>query len=98
MTDYGCFPIWHYGGNNFGDIDPVSLGLSEGLISSLMSWAATYDSTLDPADPTNAGFPSNIEENNFVRNGLALAKKLKAELKSYDIYYFQNGQCFEVRI
>jgi len=40
MADYGCWPRWHDGGGEVGNIDPNTLPLSDGLVSALNSWAA----------------------------------------------------------
>ncbi|WP_146779526.1 hypothetical protein [Vreelandella sulfidaeris] len=98
MTDYQCFPIWHYGGDNVGDIDPATLPISKELVASLLAWASTYDATLNIEDPIKSGFPNESAQNEFIKKGLELAQKLKSELKITEVYYYHEGMGRDVRI
>ena len=98
MTDYQCFPIWHYGSDNVGEIDPASLPISKELSTSLLEWASTYDATLNLEDPIQSGFSSNLAESQFIDKGLELAQKLKIELKQTEVYYYHDGMGRDVRI
>ena len=98
MTDYQCFPIWHYGSDTVGDIDPASLPISKELAVSLLDWASTYDETLNRQDPVKSGFSTEAAETEFIEKGLELAQMLKCELKSTEVYYYHEGMGRDVRI
>lgn len=98
MTDYQCFPIWHYGSDNVGDIDPTTLPISKELAASFLKWASTYDATLNRQDPIKSGFPTESAETEFIEKGLELAQRLKSELKSTEVYYCHEGMGRDVRI
>jgi len=98
MTDYQCFPIWHYGSDNVGDIDPATLPISKELVASLLEWASIYDATLNSEDPINSGFLDESAQTDFIEKGLELAQKLKSELKSTEVYYYHEGMGRDVRI
>jgi hypothetical protein len=98
MTDYHCFPLWHCGIGEFGEIDPSTLPISSTLSSSLMRWAAEYDAILNTEDPANSKFLSTLAESQFIENGLTLAQELKSELENVNVYYFHAGMGRDVRI
>lgn len=98
MADYQCFPIWHYGSDNVGDIDPATLPITKELASSFLEWAATYDATLNRQDPIESGFGTEASEAEFVEKGLELAQKLKCELQTTEVYYYHEGIRRDVRI
>ncbi|MBO2553321.1 hypothetical protein [Shewanella algae] len=98
MTDYQCFPIWHYGCDNVGEIDPATLPISKELVASLLVWASIYDATLNSEDPINSGFLNESAQTDFIEKGLELAQKLKSELKNTEVYYYHEGMERDVRI
>jgi hypothetical protein len=98
MTDYHCFPLWHYGADEVGEIDPTSLLISKELSSSLIDWAAEYDATLNEDDPANSGFLSSLAEADFIEKGLKLAQELKSVLGNVEVYYYHEGIGRDVRI
>ncbi|WP_462172333.1 hypothetical protein [Pseudoalteromonas xiamenensis] len=98
MTDYHCFPLWHYGTDEVGEIEPTSLPISKDLSSSLMAWAAEYDATLNEDDPASSGFLSSLAESDFIEKGLKLAQELKSELGNVEVYYYHEGIGRNVRI
>ncbi|QYJ93153.1 hypothetical protein [Shewanella spartinae] len=98
MTDYLCFPLWHYGADEVGEIDPTSLPISKELSSSLMEWAAEYDATLNEDDPASSGFLSSLAEADFIEKGLKLAQELKSVLVNVEVYYYHEGMGRDVRI
>ena len=85
MADYRCWPLWHDGGDEVGNIDPQSLPLSEELIADLNDWAATLDDGLNWADPGNTKSPDGFFDE-FNHRGRDLAKRLRDELgPTYEI-------------
>jgi hypothetical protein len=98
MTDYHCFPLWHYGTDEVGEIEPTSLPISKELSSSLMAWAAEYDATLNENDPASSGFLSSLAESDFIEKGLKLAQELKSALGNVEVYYYHEGIGRDVRI
>jgi hypothetical protein len=98
MTDYQCFPLWHYGVGEVGEVDPSTLPISSTLSSSLMKWAAEYDATLNTEDPANSKFLSPLAESQFIEKGRRLAQELKSELENIEVYYFHEGMGRDVRI
>ena len=79
MADYGCWPLWHDGSSELGDIDPQSLPLSKELTSALIEWAAKLDGALDRADPGNTKWPDGFFAD-FNREGHELAVRVRDEL------------------
>ncbi|RZI56585.1 MAG: hypothetical protein EOP37_23695 [Rubrivivax sp.] len=76
MADYQCFPLWGDGDN----IDPASLPISDRLCEDLMTWALAFDATLVMDDPLSSGFPTEVDELEFKREGHRLKERLQAEL------------------
>ena len=66
--------------DEYGDIAPCELPISEELQMRLSKWAATYDETLDADYPPNSGFKSEELEHEFKREGERLAESLRNEL------------------
>ncbi len=90
MSDYGCFPLWHTGGE-IGNIDPASLPISEELKVSLLNWAASYDSILNHEYPPDSRFLTPELEEDFEQEGQRLSKALKAELNGeYQVLYYSQ--------
>jgi len=79
MADYHCWPLWHHGGREVGNIDPAEVGVSEALAAKLESWAATFDSHLNVSDPAAATWTQE-EENQFEAEGRRLCRALGAEI------------------
>jgi hypothetical protein len=80
MADYYCHPLWHVSADEFGDIDPSDLPLSNELQAALGRWALTYDATLNMEAPQDSGFPSDALEESFKAEGRRLADCLRQEL------------------
>lgn len=88
MADYGCYPLWHVDSDEFGDIAPSSLPISESLQNALMDWANIFDSILDMDDPASSGFKNDQEEKDFIQKGYELSLCLKHELgNTYEVIY-----------
>jgi len=53
MPDYGCWPLWHDGPpfETIGNIDPMTVALSDPLRARLLAWAKAYDDLLVRHDP-----------------------------------------------
>ena len=98
MPDYGCYPLWFYDDKDVGCIDPVSLGLSEKLVSKLNDWQYEYDSTLNHDDPVKSGFLSTKLENDFVSRGYLLATELQNELINTKVIYFDITRLCEQNV
>ena len=85
MADYECWPLWHQGDGEVGNIDPRSIPLSEGLVVDLQEWAAKLDGTLNWADAGNTKWPDGFFAE-FNHQGRELAKRLRCELgPSYEV-------------
>ena len=54
--------------------------ISQELKQDLLTWAATYDNTLNHEDPLNSGFRSEEDEQKFRENGIQLHQRLQKEL------------------
>ena len=79
MPDYGCFPLWHAGGVEVGNIDPTKIGLSEALIRELDAWVQVYESHLNLSDPSSCSW-TEAEEEDFDRVGLSLWQRIIEEV------------------
>ena len=90
MPDYECWPLWHHEGDTVGCIDPASLPISSELASDLLEWQKVFDRTLNQSDPANSGFSSDEAETKFIRMGMDLAVRLKAELDC-EVAYFDTS-------
>lgn len=80
MADYQCHPLWDMSPDEYGDIAPCELPISDELQLRLSKWAAVYDETLDADYPPNSGFKSEELEREFKREGERLAESLRREL------------------
>lgn len=80
MADYQCHPLWDMSPGKYGDIDPITLPISDDLRQELTSWARVFDETLNMLDPASSGFKTAVEEAAFRTQGLRLADRLKDEL------------------
>jgi len=88
MADYHCFPIWDMTPGGYRDVAPGELPISKELQRRLLSWASSYDETLDADYPPSSGFKSDVDESNFRREAESLLKCLRAELgPDVDISY-----------
>ncbi len=93
MADYGCDPLWWADTDKVGNIDPVKLPLSSGIISRLQKWASAYNATLNWDDPANSpGFLNERAESAFEAEGVSLWKQLQKELApNYKVVYFSES-------
>jgi len=80
MADYQCHPLWDLTIDQYGDIDPAGLPLSEALRLRLAEWARLYDETLNMDSPQDSGFKSEALETEFKTEGHRLAEYLRKEL------------------
>ncbi|WP_248741937.1 MULTISPECIES: hypothetical protein [unclassified Pseudomonas] len=80
MPDYECHPLWNISPDEYGDLDPLGLPISDALKSRLKAWATKYDETLDRDYPPNSGFKSEVLEFEFREEGKLLAEALQNEL------------------
>lgn len=88
MADYQCHPLWNMTPDEYGDIDPCELPISEELQLRLSKWASIYNETLDVDYPPNSGFKSEDLERQFKLEGERLAENLRCELgPDYSIFF-----------
>src|SRR6516162_9853599 len=88
MPDYECWPLWHHGGNQVGNIDPRLIGVSGPLVDDLERWANVYESHLNLSDPAFTNWTKE-EEAQFDTEGRKLCLRLAAELRTrYSVFYF----------
>lgn len=88
MADYDCHPLWRVE-EPMGDVDPTSLPIPRQLVASLHEWAATYDKTLDRANPIRSGFQDAESARAFDADGRRLWRELQQLLgPGYRILYF----------
>ena len=82
MADYGCDALWWDGDppGRVGNIHPAELGLSPGLVAALRAWAERFDARLDVDDPANSPPVAPEEEQAFLKEGEALARRVAEEL------------------
>ncbi len=91
MADYGCYPLWWTNSGQVGDIDPVSLNLSDETIKRLEKWADTYDLKLNNDDPSSSGFSTAEAKKAFEEEGIRLWELLQKELApNYEVIYFSE--------
>ena len=98
MADYHCWPLWHHGGSEVGNIDPSTLGLSTMLQARLQRWAEDFDSHLDLSDPASIRW-SDEEEARFDVEGRRLCTALAQELGTqYAVVFFDQraAKCIPV--
>lgn len=88
MADYRCWPLWHHGGSDVGNIDPRTLGLSTDLQARLERWAQDYDAHLAVSDPASVHWTDD-EAAAFDREGRRLCTALARELgASHAVFFF----------
>ena len=88
MADYNCWPLWWAGDHDPDNIDPATLPLWPETVAHLERWAETFDSHLNPDDPSSSGFSDVTEAEAFEQEGIKLWKQLREELSpSYTIVY-----------
>ena len=80
MADYQCHPLWDMTPQQYGDINPEALPISQNLKQQLAQWARSYDETLNKVDPASSGFENAEREAEFVKAGYELAERLQHEL------------------
>jgi hypothetical protein len=81
MLDYQCMPLWFDGDDQgVGDIPTEHMGLSWSLARDLDAWALTYDESFDVADPGGKRLWSAQQDEQHVREGHTLLRRLRQEL------------------
>lgn len=80
MPDYHCYPLWEQSDHVVGNIDPASLPIPEALVKDLLTWAQTFDATLNMDDPLRSGFPDIEQEAAFKEQGRILQQRLAQAL------------------
>jgi hypothetical protein len=91
MADYDCWPLWWAGDRAPGNLDPATLPLGPATLVRLDRWAAAFDAGLDRADPAASPAPSPAAVAAFEREGVALWRRLRAELgPAYQVVYHSS--------
>jgi hypothetical protein len=91
MADYHCWPLWHYGSDAVGNLDPRSLGVSDALAERLEAWAFTYDSHLNSSDPAATSWTPE-EEEEFDSTGRHLCVELAEEIGDhFEVFFFDSA-------
>lgn len=80
MAEFHCWPLWHVGPRDVGNIDPETLPISEDLKHALSDWATRWDEILDDAYPPDSAFPSQEAEEKFHADGLEIFNRLQLQL------------------
>ncbi|BCI65835.1 hypothetical protein [Acetobacter aceti] len=85
MGEYGCDGVWHRDGcPAYADELPVS----EGLRERLLAWAQRYDDCDFPPEENSPPFDMEA----FARDGLKIARAIKAELPDWTVIYFDESK------
>jgi hypothetical protein len=94
MWDYDCYPLWHFGGREVGNIDPDSLPLSPATRARLKAWAAIPDAKLDRHNPPDTATAwSEDEKLAFEAEGRQLWRALQQELgQAYGVVYHSSTE------
>lgn len=82
--DYFCYPVWHDDGEiteEFGDIDPRTLRITDSLAADLIAWSDWFDRGIDMDDFRESKW-SEEDKKAFYRAGEQLLERLRAELGS----------------
>lgn len=77
MPEYGCWPLW--GDTQASNIDPQSLGFSDGLIERINDWDALFQNGYRKDDPLASGFGDLAEERRWAAESHAVAAAIEAE-------------------
>jgi len=90
MWDYDCWPLWHFGGSEAGNIDPDSLPLSRETRTRLSEWAAISNAKLNRNDPPSTEWTKE-EKLAIEAEGRQIWKVLQRELgKDYQVVYYSS--------
>ncbi len=82
MAEYGCWPLWVDHGGGRDNEDPAWLGLSEALAGDLGDWQDRFAAAWDMDDPATGPRWNDGQQRQHDFDGLALAKRLAAELEA----------------
>lgn len=83
--EWGSYPLWiEYSPDEPRDNAPAEslsdYGAEPSLISSINSWDDSYQAVYDPNDPASSGFESESRTNSWIAEGVALTRRLSAQL------------------
>jgi hypothetical protein len=93
MADYNSWPLWYDDPDdqyNMGPFDPNSWPISESLCGELEAWQNKFNATIDMSNPSDAGFNSVKELEEFLEHGQKLKEKLAIELPNVEISYIEQ--------
>lgn len=90
MAEYNYFPLWYL---ETGDnLDEEDLPLSVEMIEKLNNWADIYNNIIDWDNPSESGFKSEEEKQNFDNQRDILVMELQKELgKDYQVCLFREN-------
>ena len=97
MAEYESWPVWDMTGDQYFNIAPESLPISEGLVAAITAWAETYEATLDRDDPMESGFDSVADEKAFDEEGRKLWRSLRSEMFDADVVYYSESEARMIR-
>jgi hypothetical protein len=87
LPEYQCDPLWAHEPGLHGTISPRDLPLSEALIGDLEAWAEDYNGSFNTEDFANPHW-SDAQYRDHRQRGVALARRLKGELPTRQIYIY----------
>ncbi len=90
MTEYNYFPLWDL--ETGENLDEEDLPLSVEMIEKLNNWADIYNNIINWDNPSESGFKSSQEQQDFDNQGVILAMELQKELgKDYQVFLFREN-------
>lgn len=91
MTDYRCYPLWWVDSKKVGDINPLTLPLSQETLQRLEAFAAAKDASLNWDYPPDTEEATDEEIEAIEREGISLWQQLQKELApDYEVMYFSE--------
>ncbi|HWV82250.1 MAG TPA: hypothetical protein VNZ50_12530 [Hyphomicrobiaceae bacterium] len=90
MADYDCYPLWALDEEKIGNFAPNHLGVSLELENDLWTWASDFDMSLNVDDPAESLW-SDEQHREHIEQGLALARRVKAELPEREVFALDSG-------
>ena len=87
--DYQCHPVWAGEGDDYRNVCPSELPVSDALREAIDTWDRQYQDTYSKTDPASSSFVSDLHEREFDKAGRALWRRLISELgPEHDVTYF----------
>ena len=93
MPEYQSWPTWYYSDNDAQDVDPHELPISKALAEDLNNWSDKYINAFNGENPSDSGFSTVKELEDFLYKGNQLYKRLSKELHGkYAVTYRPIGR------